>query len=94
MKLKLCKKCLKHQLDGEAYDMDRFGQYFRPAGMAARTGDPQKERVHQHRHQRHQQQLQHQSNVAPVAAPAPVADLRHLKRHLAAEGHRAKHKTF
>jgi len=22
--------------------MDRFGQYFRPAGMAARTGDPVK----------------------------------------------------
>jgi hypothetical protein len=29
-------------VDGEAYDMDRFGQYFRPAGMSARTGDPTK----------------------------------------------------
>jgi len=27
-------------VDGEAYDPDRFSQYFRPAGMAARTGDP------------------------------------------------------
>ena len=29
-------------VDGEAYDADRWGQYFRPAGMQARTGDPQK----------------------------------------------------
>jgi hypothetical protein len=27
-------------VDGEAYDADRWSQYFRPAGMAARTGDP------------------------------------------------------
>ena len=27
-------------VDGEAYDPDRFSQYFRPAGMASRTGDP------------------------------------------------------
>ena len=27
-------------VDGDAYDMERFGLYFRPAGMAARTGDP------------------------------------------------------
>ena len=27
-------------VDGEPYDEARFSQYFRPAGMAARTGDP------------------------------------------------------
>jgi cell division septation protein DedD len=27
-------------VDGEAYDADRWSQYFRPAGMQARTGDP------------------------------------------------------
>jgi hypothetical protein len=27
-------------VDGEAYDADRWSQYFRPAGLAARTGDP------------------------------------------------------
>jgi len=27
-------------VDGEAYDQDKFGQYFRPAGMGQRTGDP------------------------------------------------------
>ena len=29
-------------VDGEAYDMEAFGQYFRPAGVSARTGDPVK----------------------------------------------------
>ena len=33
---------LQISVDGEAYDMDAFGQYFRPAGMASRTGDPVK----------------------------------------------------
>ena len=39
--LKVMKEMFEASVDGEAYDMDRFGQYFRPAGMAARTGDPQ-----------------------------------------------------
>jgi hypothetical protein len=29
-------------VDGEAYDMDRWGQYFKPAGMGQATGDPNK----------------------------------------------------
>ena len=29
-------------VDGEAFDMDRWGQYFKPAGMSQNTGDPQK----------------------------------------------------
>jgi len=29
-------------VDGEAYDPDRFGQYFRAPGMSAPTGDPNK----------------------------------------------------
>ena len=29
-------------VDGEAYDMDRWGQYFKPAGMSQNTGDPNK----------------------------------------------------
>jgi hypothetical protein len=27
-------------VDGEAFDMERWGQYFRPAGMSSKTGDP------------------------------------------------------
>ena len=39
--VKVIKEMFEASVDGEAYDMDRFGQYFRPAGMSARTGDPQ-----------------------------------------------------
>jgi hypothetical protein len=27
-------------VDGEAFDKEAWGQYFRPAGMSASTGDP------------------------------------------------------
>ena len=37
------KEMFEKSVDGEAYDMDKFGSYFRPAGMSARTGDPVKE---------------------------------------------------
>ncbi len=36
------KKMFEASVDGEAYDMEQFGQYFRPAGVSARTGDPVK----------------------------------------------------
>ena len=41
IEVKVMKEMFEASVDGEAYDMERFGQYFRPAGMAARTGDPQ-----------------------------------------------------
>ena len=41
VEVKVMKEMFEASVDGEAYDMDRFGQYFRPSGMAARTGDPQ-----------------------------------------------------
>jgi hypothetical protein len=40
IELKVLKEMFEASVDGEPYDMDRWGQYFRPAGMAARTGDP------------------------------------------------------
>jgi hypothetical protein len=43
VEIKVLKEMFEASVDGEAYDADRWGQYFRPAGMAARTGDPQKE---------------------------------------------------
>ena len=36
------KKMFEASVDGEAYDMEAFGQYFRPAGVSAKTGDPVK----------------------------------------------------
>jgi hypothetical protein len=40
VELKVMQEMFEASVDGEAFDMDRWGQYFRPAGMAARTGDP------------------------------------------------------
>jgi len=39
--LKVLTEMFEASVDGEAYDPDRWSNYFRPAGMAARTGDPQ-----------------------------------------------------
>ena len=38
--VKVIKEMFEASVDGEAYDQDKFGQYFRPAGVSARTGDP------------------------------------------------------
>ena len=40
VELTVMKEMFEASVDGEAFDMDRWGQYFRPAGMAQRTGDP------------------------------------------------------
>jgi hypothetical protein len=40
VELKVMKEMFEASVDGEAYDMERFGQYFRPAGMSSKTGDP------------------------------------------------------
>jgi hypothetical protein len=40
--LKVIKEMFEASVDGEAYDADRWSNYFRPAGVAARTGDPTK----------------------------------------------------
>jgi hypothetical protein len=38
--IKVMQEMFEASVDGEPYDSDRWSQYFRPAGMAARTGDP------------------------------------------------------
>jgi len=42
VELKVMKEMFEASVDGEAYDADRWGQYFRPAGMSQATGDPNK----------------------------------------------------
>ena len=42
VELKVMKEMFEASVDGEAYDMERWGQYFKPAGMGAATGDPVK----------------------------------------------------
>lgn len=38
--LKVIKEMFEASVDGEAYDADRWSQYYKPAGMSAQTGDP------------------------------------------------------
>jgi len=67
VELKVIHEMFEASVDGEAYDPDRWGQYYRPAGMAQRTGDPNTQN----------------NNVAsaaptptptPAEAPAPVVE--------------------
>ena len=64
--IKVMKEMFEASVDGEAYDADRWSQYFRPSGMQARTGDPMKAAS---------AGATAVSQSAPVAqaAPAPVA---------------------
>lgn len=40
VELKVMYEMFQASVDGEAYDVEKFGQYFRPAGMSQQTGDP------------------------------------------------------
>ena len=42
VEVKVMQDMFEASVDGEAYDPDRFGQYFRAPGMSAPTGDPNK----------------------------------------------------
>jgi len=61
VELKVMKEMFEASVDGEAYDPERWGQYFRPAGMSQATGDPNKAAA--------------PAASAPVTpAPAPAAE--------------------
>jgi len=42
VELKVMKEMFEASVDGEPYDMEHWGQYFKPAGMSQETGDPVK----------------------------------------------------
>ena len=42
VELKVMKEMFEASVDGEPYDMERWGPYFKPAGMSQNTGDPVK----------------------------------------------------
>jgi len=64
VEVKVMQEMFQASVDGEAYDAERFGQYFRPAGMKARTGDPQAPAT----------APAATTAPAPEATPAPVAE--------------------
>ena len=65
--VKVMQEMFEASVDGEAYDADRWSQYFRPAGMAARTGDPNNRPAPT-------AAPAAAPTAAPEAAPAPVAE--------------------
>ncbi len=40
VEIKVIKEMFEASVDGEPFDMERWGQYFKPAGMSSATGDP------------------------------------------------------
>ena len=68
VELKVMQEMFEASVDGEAFDMDRWGQYFRPAGMAQRTGDPTKSSSP------NATAVSQSAPVAPVATPAPTPE--------------------
>jgi hypothetical protein len=70
---KVMKEMFEASVDGQPYDPDKWSQYFRPAGMAQRTGDPVNATVAP------QPAPAMEATVAPVApqtetAPAPTPE--------------------
>jgi hypothetical protein len=57
VELRVMKEMFEASVDGEPYDMERWGQYFKPAGMGSATGDP----------------VANKPASVPVSAPAPRA---------------------
>ena len=64
--VKVLTEMFEASVDGEAYDAERWSNYFRPAGMAARTGDPT---------QAASANATATSQSAPAAPTAPVDDI-------------------
>jgi len=64
VEIKVIQEMFEASVDGEAYDPDKWSNYFRPAGMAARTGDPNVAPA----------ASTPAPTPAPEAAPAPVAE--------------------
>ena len=65
--VKVLTEMFEASVDGEAYDAERWSNYFRPAGMAARTGDPTKAASSG------ATATSQSAPAAPTPAPAPVA---------------------
>ena len=69
VELKVIKEMFEASVDGEAYDMERWGQYFKPAGMSQATGDPAARRT-----EAVVDEDEPAAVAAPVASSAPKAE--------------------
>jgi hypothetical protein len=73
--VKVMQEMFEASVDGEAYDAERWSQYFRPAGMQARTGDPQvAASANATATSRSSAPVAEAAPAAPATAPEPVAE--------------------
>ena len=70
--VKVMQEMFEASVDGQPYDADRWSQYFRPSGMAARTGDPNV--APSPNATAVSQSAPEATAPAPQATPAPVAE--------------------
>ena len=68
MGVKVMQEMFEASVDGQPYDADRWSQYFRPSGMAARTGDPNVAPSP------NATAVSQSAPVAPAPAPAPAPE--------------------
>ena len=74
MGVKVMQEMFEASVDGQPYDADRWSQYFRPSGMAARTGDPNVAPSPNATAVSQSAPVAPAPAPAPEAAPAPVAE--------------------
>jgi hypothetical protein len=67
VELKVMKEMFEASVDGEAYDLDRWGQYFKPSGMGSATGDPNSKP--------REEVVDHDDSESAPIAPAPKVNL-------------------
>ena len=71
VELRIIKEMFEASVDGEAFDMERWGQYYRPAGMNQNTGDPVKSTVV---NSQPVQVVEHTPLTSSVAESSPVVE--------------------
>ena len=74
VELKVMKEMFEASVDGEPYDMERWGQYFKPAGMSQNTGDPNKAAAPKAAPAPSYDDAEEESAPVAKAAPAPAAE--------------------
>ena len=75
IEVKIMQEMFEASVDGEAYDPDRWSNYFRPSGMAARTGDPNKSSANGTATSMTAEPVTAPTAPVAEAAPAPVAEV-------------------
>lgn len=73
VELKVMKEMFEASVDGEPYDMERWGQYFKPAGMGQATGDPNRPVARSSAPVSNDDDVPFDTDPTPVSTPAPAA---------------------